>query len=98
MPEDMRRAMQCGYMPDSQWTQPSVLGHFDIAGEQYDPPICPGWMVRQEAVLEVSDAWNALERGGLSAMFPDPGNSLIEGVQILDRAMSDKRRRDSENR
>lgn len=96
MPEELRRAMQCGYMPEERWTQPTALAPFDLAGERYDAPICPGWMLRQDAVLEIADAWNALERGALAAMFPDPGNSLIEGVKLLDRAMSDKRRKDSE--
>lgn len=93
----MRAGMLCGYLPESEWTA-SMLGEFDISGEPYSPPICPGWMIRQDAVIEIADAWHAMDRGALALAYPDPTNTLIDGVLMLDRAIAEKRHKDYEKK
>lgn len=90
MPEEMRRAMLCGWIPGEQWTA-SALGMFDV-GEPYEPPICPGWMMRQPLVREASEAWKAFDKGQLGEVFPDAPNVLVEGVFVMDGALAHKQK------
>ena len=85
----VRAAWHCGWMAEEDWTP----GKADLPprfaeNEPYDLDVCPGWLVRQEPVIEISRAYNAYERGELSTFYPQPPNWMAEGVQELSASMS----------
>lgn len=57
-------------------------------GEFY-PLVCPGWAVRQPAVIEVCRAYKAFDKGALESLYPDIPHSIADGVQELSRAFDE---------
>lgn len=78
--------MHCGYLDRSEWTGEDPAGHF--GDEPYNLDVCPGWIVRQPAVEELTQAYVALEKGELDTVFPDPGNVVVEGALVCAQAMN----------
>lgn len=60
-----RATMHCGYMEASAWSgkgvPKGVPPHFG-GGKPYDVDVCPGWLVRQDAVIEAAEAYTARTR------------------------------------
>lgn len=75
------------------------LPMFPIDGELQHPPVCPGWLQRQPAVVEVAQAWRAFDKGCLGDVFPDPPAVLIEGLLLMDaevtKQQNDERRKNT---
>ncbi len=73
--------MYCGWLGKDLWPkepqQPLLVGQV-----QYDAPMCPGWVVRQPAVVEAAQAYSARKDGCLGDYFPEPSNALLEAVDV----------------
>lgn len=50
--------------------------------------ICPGWLVRQQAVQECVQASVALQHGELRSFFPGGQASLLEGALLSQQAFN----------
>lgn len=48
--------------------------------------ICPGWLVRQQAVREAGLAGLAMSKGELEVFFPEPSNALIDAAALMTSA------------
>lgn len=85
-----RSMMHCGLMPRDQWTpemdREAVPAYF--GGQPYNANICPGWLVRQPAVIEASQAYSAYEKGALAIYDPDGMNVVLEAAMALDRSLN----------
>lgn len=71
--EPMRRVMRCGFLPREQWAgkwKLPVLGP-----DRYNLDVCPGWVVRQPAVIEGREAYEAMEANTLHIY--DPYNLVV---------------------
>ena len=78
VPEETRADMHCGFIDERRWPMPgSVPKHF--GGEAYTVDVCPGWLVRQPAVVEGVEAYAAMEAGVLGRYDPI-------GVRAVDQA------------
>lgn len=78
--------MHCGFLPRSRWAPgrkglPRALGP-----DPYTAEVCPGWLVRQPAVVEAAKLWEANEAGMLERMNPDNLHVVNEAVIRLRRA------------
>ncbi len=49
---------------------------------------CPGWLVRQAAVVEGARAWAARKDGCLGDYFPDPYNAVLEAADVATQAFA----------
>ncbi|HYE58142.1 MAG TPA: hypothetical protein VD948_06535 [Rhodothermales bacterium] len=86
----MRAAMHCGYIPRSEWIDPkwedkqNAPGGEGFADWAKECDICPGYVVRQPAVIEVCEAHGAAKAG-----FPSrkPAQCVVEGVVELNRSV-----------
>lgn len=76
--------MHCGFMPREQWRTPSIVPKA-FGGIPFESDICPGWLVRQPAVVEGAKAYAQLEAGIL-----DPSRSRIttEAALLMRRAVN----------
>jgi len=94
--------MRCGWMPSAEWPAAAPdLPQFEIDGIVQHPPVCPGWLQKQPLAGEVGQAWRSFEKGQLGETFPDAPNVLVEGVFLLDHAITkhqaDERERQKAN-
>jgi hypothetical protein len=62
--------MHCGYIPREQWPPGRGEVPVSFAGAPYQSDLCPGWVVRQPAVIEAAQAYAALEAGVLDRFDP----------------------------
>lgn len=88
--EYVRREMHCGFLARAVWVGPKPR-HIPpmVGGASYDTygaDVCPGWLVRQPLIEDISKAHRASEKGELATFFPDPPNVIVEGVLELGRA------------
>lgn len=80
-----RRAWHCGWMAQSEWLEPCELP--PMVGEStamtaVDPAgPCPGWIVRQPAVLDGARATMALRQSELRTFFPGEQHAVIEAAE-----------------
>lgn len=86
MDEPVRRSWHCGWMAESEWTDCQLPSH--IGDEEYDAPVCPGWLVRQDAVAEGARAYAAYDKGELSTFYPEPTNALLEATEAAAQSFS----------
>jgi hypothetical protein len=86
MDVNVRRSWHCGWMPESEWTQCQLPAR--IGDEVYDLEVCPGWLVRQDAVAEGSRAYAAFDKGELSTLFPEPTNALLEATEAASQSFN----------
>lgn len=90
-------------MPREKWVgdEPEVPPVF-VDGERVKYDHCPGWLVRQPLITEISQAWRVFETGNFDSWYPHPSNILCEGVLELDRAIhgheAEEMRREREKR
>lgn len=82
MEEAVRKTWHCGWMEESEWTKLELPPRFS-ENEPYNLEICPGWLVRQDPVIESTRAYSAYDKGVLDTVFPDPPNGLIEGAEVM---------------
>lgn len=68
VPLAVREGMHCGYLPRETWREP---GPQPISPTPLNCDICPGWLVRQDAVREAYEAYEAYE-----ARIPERANPL----------------------
>lgn len=85
LPDALRATYHCGYMEKKQWTAIDLPKSFD--GEVYNLDVCPGWVVRQPAVVEAATAYDAYEHGEFTNFYPNTPNSLVEAVQAMGRSL-----------
>ena len=86
--ENVRQSMHCGYLPEESWTPgreglPPAIGH-----EPYTLDVCPGWLMRQPAVIEAAQGRAALKHGVLTVFHPDPPAVFLEAVRAMDSAFN----------
>jgi len=75
-------------MEEERWTPGPLQIFLPCGGEPYDLNICPGWVVRQPAVIQGAQAANAFEKSSLEAVFPGLENPVIEAALIVTRAFN----------
>lgn len=75
----IRRSWHCGYLERGEWSEP-YEGPTHLAGEPFELEVCPGWLVRQDPVIEASQAAAAFDKGELATFFPDPPNGLVDAA------------------
>lgn len=83
VPEAVREAMHCGFLPRASWREPMlpvVLGP-----GPYDCDTCPGYVVRLPALRDAAEAYEAIEAG-----IPEHGNPLR--LRVLNQAAMAMRR------
>lgn len=75
--------MHCGYMERADWSEPQIGVPENFVGE-----FCPGWLVRQPAVIDGMRALRWRDQGAYDTY--DPGRLAIslEMVEIADAACS----------
>ncbi len=78
VPEHRRREMHCGWLPPEQWLLPGNEGVHKVKG--YSGDICPAWLVRQPAVLDVTEAYVALSQNALDRYDPEGLNVIWEAA------------------
>jgi hypothetical protein len=66
----LRALLHCGFMPRSEWSASREHLPPSFGGEPYTLDVCPGWLVRQPAVVEGAEAAAALEAGVLDRFDP----------------------------
>lgn len=66
----VREAMWCGFLPREQWAPARQRLPVLLGPERYTADVCPGWLVRQPAVAEGVEAYDALEAGILERWDP----------------------------
>jgi len=84
--------MHCGWMPREEWAvwrTPQERGLPPAIGPvTYDLDVCPGWLVRQPAVVEAAQAHAAYDKGSMETFFPEAASSLLEGVQAMSQSLN----------
>jgi len=86
-----RAGLHCGWMDDEDWLPyegPAVLGADAHPIDLSTLQICPGWLVRQPAVVESTRAAMALQQGELSTVFPGREAALLEGAGVVQQALN----------
>jgi len=84
--------MHCGWLPREDWTpwvKPEDRGIPPALGPvRYEADVCPGWLVRQAAVVEASEAHAAFDKGAMEAFYPPDltPNNVYEGVKAMSRS------------
>ena len=87
-----RQGWHCGYLPREEWTgeKPNFdrpfIGRPEAKEHQVDIsklPVCPGWVVRQPAVLSAAQACAALEKGELATYYPNAASVLLEAALLM---------------
>lgn len=69
-------------MDEAQWLPMPPREAMPPAGKRVIPPgidICPGWIVRQPAVVDLCRAALAIDKHCFDALYPDPPAILVEG-------------------
>lgn len=79
-----RAAMHCGFIPREKWRSPAILPKA-FGGIPYESDTCPGWLVRQPAVVEGAKAYMKLEAGILDA---DRSVVVTEAALLARRAVN----------
>lgn len=74
-------------MDASEWSEPCELPR-KIGSTKYELNVCPGWLVRQPAVIEAAQAYAAFDKGEMSTFFPEPSNALLEGVLVASQSFN----------
>jgi hypothetical protein len=86
-----REAMHCGFLPQETWRPcelPPVMGARGHEVDLHELGVCPGWLTRQPAVLEATQACAVLRHGELRTFFPDEQNALLEGAMLAQQSFS----------
>ncbi len=86
--------MHCGLMARDEWIGEEAMGLAEsIGGRVQELPvralgICPGTLVRADAVVEAYRARQALAERVLEVAFPEPSNPLLEGALAASHALN----------
>lgn len=80
--------MHCGFMPRDSWIDVEGALPKTIGPDEYTCDMCPGWLMRQPAVIDGVSAWKAREKNSLPMWDPENSQLVWECVEIFDRAMS----------
>lgn len=84
-----RASLHCGYMPRSEWkgdgVPKGVPPHFG-GGEPYSVDVCPGWLVRQDEVVEAAQAYTARDR--LDRFDPENHRVVNEMVKLAEKSFN----------
>ena len=75
--------MHCGWMDRERWADPMIGVPRD-----YESDICPGWLVRQPAVIDGARAWRARDQKALEIFDPEGLAVVWEMTEIADTAIS----------
>lgn len=76
--------MHCGYIPREKWRSPAILPK-SIGGIPYESDTCPGYLVRQPAVVQGAEAYAMLDAG---IFDPDRSRVLTQAALLLRRAVN----------
>ena len=88
---ELRRRWHCGWMDDSEWTEdfdPPAIGPRDRPIDLEAVRICPGWLVRQQSVMECTQAGLAQEQHCLALHFPRAEAGILEGAMLVTQAFN----------
>lgn len=90
MPPEVRSSWHCGYMPEEEWTSPSLDAQsFDGGFAMPDGSacnLCPGWIVAFPQVREAQEATWALRNQVLREYFPEPTALQLDAAREMDAA------------
>jgi len=83
--------MRCGWLPSEEWEPwdeknpavPPIVG--DVP---YPLRVCPGWVVRQPAVVEACQAHASFKQGCFESFHPSAANSLCEAVLVVEQSFN----------
>jgi len=81
--------MHCGWIPEEEWEpwrKPEDRAiPTQIGPSPYRLNVCPGWVVRQPAVVEAAQAYGPYEKGAMAAYYPPDvtANNVYEGAQAV---------------
>lgn len=75
--------MHCGWMPSTEWREPR-LG----VPQDFDVDVCPGWLVKQPAVIDGARAWRARDQKALEYFDPERLAVTWEMTEIADAAIA----------
>lgn len=85
MPESQRAKLRCGWI--SRDKLPA-----DTAGVPFNKTegctVCPGWLVKQPAVIDGAEAFAARRAGALEQFDPEGLNVIWEATSILEAAVN----------
>lgn len=70
VPEAQRRSMHCGWLPRERWSADRSGLPPAFGPDAYEVDVCPGWLVRQPAVMDGAQAYAALDAGALDLFDP----------------------------
>ena len=80
-------------MDESEWLGEGMQGR--VFGDHvYAERKCPAWYQEQPLILELSEAYDAYDKGELTTVFPNPANIVVEGAQLLTSVVNQKQARD----
>jgi hypothetical protein len=83
--------MHCGYLPRERWTAwtPERRGLPKVIGaDPYEVDVCPGFLVRQQAVIDGASAYSALEAGNLARFDPENLRIVNQAALCAQRAFN----------
>jgi hypothetical protein len=87
-PRAKRLQMRCGFLPREEWpagSEKRLPTAFASGALPYTSDVCPGWLVRQPAVIEAAQAYAALEAGILDRFDPT-------GLRVVTQAALEAKR------
>lgn len=77
--------MHCGYLPREEW--PDRMDGVPRMPDGEFVDVCPGWLVRQPAVIDGSRLWKAFDKSALAIADPEGLSVVLEMVEIYDVAI-----------
>jgi hypothetical protein len=89
-----RCGQHCGWVSRADWTPgrstmlPEVMGSPAAPVRIDELDICPGFLVRQAAVIECVQARAALEHGALGQYIPESEAAALEGAMLATQAFN----------
>lgn len=87
-PAAVRAGMHCGFMPREKWAPGRAALPPAFGGQPYEADVCPGWLVRQPAVIDGATAYTALEAGTLERFDPDNLRVVNQAALVAQRAFN----------
>lgn len=75
-------------MPREDWPEKMDGVPERIGPDAYDVDVCPGWLVRQNGVIDGAQAYSALEAGALDRFDPLGLNIVWELATIAQRSFN----------
>lgn len=87
--EGTRAALHCGWMEEDKWAKGPAEIPKKFGSYEYDLDVCPGRIVRTDAVTEGTLAYGASQNGQLAVYFPEQENAVLEAATTVQAAFNE---------